>query len=269
MQGTSKFRALTTLEAVNLFRGLGHAQFDKIMLYLSMDSEITPGSGMSVENKANKLAKFAKENPSRQTVSDETLEESIIKQAAKLASPHGDMAFVGALALDGYTLTDEGSIIRDLPPVADLPAANDELYSLLEELGLAVAKGHLDQAIKNHAEGYWAAANSQLRTFFEELFNEISRRIEPARAKDRLSSENRRTLLGKTSPPFLSESLGEWSGDGKNFVNGIFKRLHSEGSHPGLSGDEDCTFRLHLALIVGRHYLRRERNRLITYPAGG
>ena len=269
MQETSRFSTLTIIEAVNLFRRLTQAQFDKLMLYLSMDSEIPPGYGISVENKANKLAKFTNENPSHETTSDETLAEEIIKQAAELASPLSDLAFVRALARDGFTLTDEGSTLRDLPPVADLPAANDELYSLLDELGMAVAKGHLDQAIKNHAAGNWAAANSQLRPFLEELFNEISRRIEPDKANDPLSSENRRTQLAKTKPPFLLEYLGEWSGDGKNFVNGVFKRLHQEGPHPGLSGDEDCTFRLHLALIVGRHYLRRIKHRFITSPDGG
>ena len=31
------------------------------------------------------------------------------------------------------------------------------------------------------------------------------------------------------------------------------------------SDDEDCTFRLHMALIIGRHYLRRAKNRISPY----
>ena len=262
MQGTPRFSTLTIIEAVNLFRRLNQAQFDELVLYLSMDSEIPPLYKMSVQNKANKLAKFTIENPSHQTTSGQNLDEEIIERASGLASPHKDLAYDRALARDGFTLTDEGSILRTLPPVADLPEANDELYSLLKELDMAVAKGHLDQAIKNHAEGTWAAANGQLRPFLEELFNEISKRLDPEKAHATLTSENRRARLATISPPFLLESLGEWSNDGKNFVNGVFKRFHPEGPHPGLSDEEDCTLRLHLALIIGRHYLRRLKNRI-------
>jgi hypothetical protein len=59
------------------------------------------------------------------------------------------------------------------------------------------------------------------------------------------------------SPPFLSRDLNEWSDDGKNFINGVFKRLHPQGSHPGLSDEEDYTFRLHLVLLIPRLLLRR------------
>ena len=61
----------------------------------------------------------------------------------------------------------------------------------------------------------------------------------------------------RCSPPFISRELNEWSDDGKNFVNGTFKRVHPQGSHPGLSDEEDCTFRLHLVLLVARLFLRR------------
>ena len=122
---------------------------------------------------------------------------------------------------------------------------------------MPTAKGHLDQAIFNHAQGHWASANSQLRTFLEDLFDEMFRTLEPARANDPLTSENRRNLLSRRRPPLFEEALGEWGQDGKNFVNGVFKRLHGSGSHPGLSDEEDCTFRLHLVLLVARYFLRR------------
>ena len=103
----------------------------------------------------------------------------------------------------------------------------------------------------------------RLRTFLENLFNELSVRLDTSKGSDpSLNSESRRSRLAAIAGPFFLESLGEWSNDGKNFVNGIFKRLHPEGSHPGLSDDEDCTFRLHMILIIGRHYLRRYKNRL-------
>ena len=167
--------------------------------------------------------------------------------------------FLNALTRDGFTFSD-GTFRRALPPEADLPNADDELHALLDEFDMATIKGHLDQAIDNHTRGQWAAANGQLRTLLEGLFDEIARHLEPTQAGNLPSSENRRQLLATLEPPFLQESIGEWSRDGKNFVNGAFKRLHSEGPHPGLSDEEDCTFRLHLALIVAGYFMRKLRN---------
>ena len=260
MPEQSRFSELTLIEAVNLFRGLSQSDFGKLTLYLSLDSEIPPGYGMSIENKANVLAKIVKDDPGRQTVSGNRLDDEIVERAAELTTANNSSSFSRALSRDGFTLTEERSIIRSLPEIADLPQANDELYSLLYELNMPVARNHLDQAIENHAMGNWESANSQMRTFLEELFNEIHRRLEPEKADAKLTGDNRRDRLSKVQPPFLLEPLGEWSGDGKNFVNGVFKRLHSKGSHPGLSDDEDCTFRLHLVLITGRHFLRRAKS---------
>ena len=56
---------------------------------------------------------------------------------------------------------------------------------------------------------------------------------------------------------FLSADSNEWSGDGKGFVNGLRKMLHTDGAHPGLSGADDATFRLHVAFVTARLWLRR------------
>lgn len=45
--------------------------------------------------------------------------------------------------------------------------------------------------------------------------------------------------------------------DGKSFVSGLFKMLHSDGSHPGLSDEDYSTFRLHLVLVTSRTFLHR------------
>ena len=261
MQELSRFSELTLIEAVNVFRALTQASFDKLMLRLSMDSEITPGYriGNSVDSKANQLAKFAKENPAHQTPSGSNLMEEIVEQAARLAAPANDMAFLHALARDGFAITNEGVLRNTLPSEADLPQAESELASLLDEFNLTTVKGHLEQAISNHSQGNWAAANSQFRTFLEGLFDEIALRIEPTKAVNLPSGENRRQLLAASQPPFFVEQLGEWSQDGKNFVNGVFKRLHPAGPHPGLSDEEDCTFRFHMVLIVARYFLRRAK----------
>jgi hypothetical protein len=115
--------------------------------------------------------------------------------------------------------------------------------------------GHLGQGIEAHARGDWAAANAQFRTFLESLFDEIARVCAGDAKTAGLTSENRRRLLAEMG--FLAEDRNEWTQDGKNYINGLFKMLHTEGSHPGLSDEDHSTFRLHVVLVTARTFLRR------------
>lgn len=188
----------------------------------------------------------------------------LIREAAKLPLSNQSECFTRALARDGFVVTDEGELRSMLPEMAALPRAQNEVHSLLEELCMD-AMVHLNQALDNHARAQWEAANAALRTFMEGLFNEIAERLAPDRAASTPKGHPRRQLLADLEPPFLIEKCGEWSRgkeEGKNFVNGVFKRLHSDGSHAGLSDEDDCTFHLHLVLVVARHFIRRAQKRL-------
>jgi hypothetical protein len=77
---------------------------------------------------------------------------------------------------------------------------------------------------------------------------------DPQKAAQLPTSENRRALL--TDRGFLSKDRTDWTPEGKSYFNGLFKMLHTDGSHPGLSDDDHSTFRLHLGLITGRTLLR-------------
>lgn len=141
-----------------------------------------------------------------------------------------------------------------LPVDVALPETASELTLLLERHGFDVAKGHLEQAIDAHARGKWASANGQLRTFFDALLDEIAERLDTDAA--RLDSgQPRRAKLAAIG--FLSVPLREWDDDGRGFINGLVKRLHSQGSHPGLSDDDDSTFRQHVVLLTAALLLRR------------
>lgn len=93
----------------------------------------------------------------------------------------------------------------------------------------------------------------------EGLLNDIAMHVDPQKAAALASSENRRAWLAELG--FLSIGRNEWTPDGKNYLNGLFKMLHTDGSHPGLSDEDHSTFRLHLGLITGRTLLRRLNNR--------
>lgn len=249
---------------------LTQAQFDQVIVRLGLSTEIPLASPKSVTAKSALLAQAVTQCATQviNTVNGQmTLAEAAVRTAIESSVPEyakpEQAPFLRGLALDGYVVCwDEHSqtpLLRAaLPEEMDLPAADDEVHQLLKHFNFSVPLGHLDQAIEAHTRGDWAAANSQTRSFLEGLLNDIALQIEPQKAMQQPSSENRRALLAERG--FLSKDRNEWSGDGKNFVNGLFKMLHTDGSHPGLSDEDNSTFRLHLALITGRTVLRRLHN---------
>ena len=158
---------------------------------------------------------------------------------------------VNSLDRDGYVLDRNGLRIK-LPTEVPIIAEENELIELLNRFGYSVAKGHYEQAVSAHTRSDWAAANSQLRNFVEEFFDRIS---EAVALGSFTSSHNRREALAKAG--FFRSDLNEWSNDGKGFVQGFWRRLHPQGSHPGLSEKEDSTFRLHLVIVVMHYYAKR------------
>ncbi len=249
---------------------LTQAKFDQLAVRLGLDDEIPQGTVKSVTAKSALLARIINQRAT-QIVSTldgpVTLAEATVREAVGVAVPQyaktEQERFLRGLALDGYVVSwDEDArtpLLRAaLPGEVDLPAADDEVHQLLKQFGFNVPLGHLDQAIDAHTRGDWAAANSQIRTFLEGLLSDIASHIDPQKAAALASSENRRAWLAERG--FLSSSRNEWTSDGKNYLNGLFKMLHTDGSHPGLSDEDHSTFRLHLGLITGRTLLRRLNN---------
>lgn len=260
--------ALTLLEL-----RLSQAKFEHLVLRLGLEQFIPSGTGLSVSKKAAMLGRTVLSPTGATQVQTldgtVTLTEAVVREAVAVAenvpSPGVEQEqFLRALALDGFVVEWSGgrgapaTLRAALPKEIDLPATDDEVHLLLKHFHFQTALGHLDQAIEAHTRGDWAAANSQTRTFIESLFDEVAHYVDAALATAAGSSENRRALLAKRG--FFSAQRNEWTSDGKNFVNGLFKMLHTEGSHPGLSDEDRSTFRLHLALVTARTFLRRLKN---------
>jgi len=124
--------------------------------------------------------------------------------------------------------------------------------------------GHFDQAIAAHSRGDWAAANAQFRPFVEGLLDEIAERLAGGTGALPEQGHARRQWLAQLDPPFFIGTLNEWTGDGRGFVEAFYCRLHPQGAYPGLSDEDDSTFRLHLILLVARLLLRRLAQRIGT-----
>jgi hypothetical protein len=264
---SAPFTRPTLIAAVELLEQNSQARFNQLVLRLGLEDEISSTTTLSVAKKCDLLGRIVVQRGD--TVLDTldghmTLAEAVIRQAAQLAqqdSTHPlQTAFARGLARDGYVLvwSDYGrnaSIRAALPGEIQLPETDDEVHQLLRSLAFATPLGHLEQAVEAHTRGDWAACNSQLRTFLESLFDDIARNVRPEEAAQRPTSENRRALLAELG--FLAADRNEWTQDGKNYINGLFKMLHTEGSHPGLSDEDHSTFRLHIVLVTARTFLRR------------
>ncbi|MCX5538124.1 hypothetical protein M3A49_01195 [Paraburkholderia sp. CNPSo 3076] len=251
---------------------LTQAKFDQVVFRLGLEASIPFDTSLSVSKKAALLAReVAKAHEELVRTADGvvTLAEAVVREAVSTMTPsthsEGQERLMRALALDGFVIqwseASRGraapSLRAALPDEVDLPETDDEVHQLLNHYGFIESKGHLDQAIEAHTRGDWAAANSQTRTFMESLFDAIARNIDDGPGSEG-TSENRRAMLAKRE--FLSVQRNEWAGDGKGYINGLFKMLHTEGSHPGLSDEDRSTFRLHLALVTARTFLRRLKN---------
>ncbi|NIJ65330.1 hypothetical protein FHR20_002292 [Sphingomonas leidyi] len=220
---------------------------------------------VSKKNRLSDLKRFVNLNPGMQ-IDGESIESLLVERAARSIPPEPEHSwskarqltplmatFLRVLELDGFTVSD-GVLRRVLPSDIGLPETESDLMRLLAVHGLGVAKGHLIQAIDAHARGNWAGANGQIRTFLDALLDGLAERVDPDAAA-LPTGQSRRAKLAASG--FLSRPLNEWSDDGKGFVNGLVKRLHPEGPHPGLSDEDDSTFRLHTVLLTSTLLLRR------------
>lgn len=223
--------------------------------------------GISNPKRLNGLIAVVHEDPSRILDDGELLVDTIVAKAASLLpsleAEHGwqgpptlsagQTKFLRLLSLDGFAVTD-GTLRAALPADLDVPAAEDETTRLLNKHGFSVSAGHLRQALDVLGQGRWAGANAQLRTFFESLLDEIALKVDPtASAVD--SGHPRRTKLAAAG--FLYKDLNEWDDSGKGFINGLMRRLHPEGSHPGLSDESDAIYRMQIVLMTARLMLSR------------
>ena len=177
------FSQQTLLKSCHVFPELlTHSGMDTLMLELELD-HLPPNRG-NKESRANSILQYLVMNPDAQS-NGQPLARLVVESAVKLALSsdyHREQGTFGALfrALDrdGFVVRD-GQLLPSLPGNLDLPAADDEVHLLLKRYGLMTSLGHLDQAITAHAQGNWAAANGQLRTFYEALFDEIAPLVDP------------------------------------------------------------------------------------------
>lgn len=256
------FPAIDVLEPT-----LIHADMSRFLLKAGQEiKSAVRGEGTSIKKRLNDLVEFVDNHPDYLT-DDGPLEMLIINEAVDRLLPYYELPYQSELPelppimdtfrlrlqQDGFVFAD-GSLRPKLPVDIGVPGMESELIQLLEAHGFSTAKGHLEQAFDAHADGNWASANAQIRTFVDALFDKIAEKLDP-NTRTVGSGHPRRDKLAKLG--FFDTSLNEWEYGGKGFINGLIRRLHPQGPHPGLSDEDDSTFRLHLVLLTALLFLRR------------
>lgn len=279
----------TLLEIVAIVENWTVAETDRMLLTFEIEMPRNPtGQNISKAKKANVLLdflsdnenkgpftnnaqvdavqyileKFERENPSSTKTFNnpfsETpeIEETDVFEKNFIQSHH---RLYNSLKRDGYTITNV-TLVSLLPEELIEANVENELFRLLKKYSFKTAMGHLEQAIENHSNGNWAGANGQFRTFTESLLISITNHLIPSRTcngfGDALVWLSNPNML---NPVLLSEQLNEVPSPScdKPFINGLWKRLHPTGPHPGLSDEEDSTFRYHTLIVFARYLLKR------------
>lgn len=171
-----------------------------------------------------------------------------------------EISVISRFSWDGEATKKVLTLVRMLPkdiPGLDFREAESEVVILLDRSGFTVARGHLKQAVSAFQRGEWSSANGELRNFYESYLNEIAVGLGYVGGDD---SKAKRDFLGASvQPPFLLADYNEWNANNQKpqYIQGLMSRMHPHGGHPGLSEEEDATFRLQITLITARLFLRR------------
>jgi len=263
-----RFSRATLVAAVDLLAAALTTYSTLKTLLLRLGAEVaTRCDEGNLRDRYNTLIEYLDEDETRRTDRNDFLLDAVVEAAAHQAEQRRGgsteyqdafTAFTRQLSLDGFVVI-EGVVRSALPEELGLSDAQDEVRRLLVEHGFGLSRGHLELARSTHSRGEWAAANGQIRCFVESLLEAIADRLDPGGGPSKNGSV-RGDRLAQTG--FLQEDLGEWGDGGKNFTNGLMKRLHPAGAHPGLSDEEDSTFRLHLVLVSAKLWLVRFDRRM-------
>ena len=260
-----QFSRITIIKAIGLLELLTHAELGRFLLEFELE-RVAPQKLGSKTSRLNAVIKYLIDNPDEKRPFGANLTFEIIEDVLGRISSNIHARsieenlpeLINSLKRDGYVITDEGRLKTMLPESIKLVKKENELNSLLDKFRFTTTKGHIDQAISAHARGNWASANAQLRSFMESLFDSIADNLVGDKTTLPPPGHQRREFLAKLKLPFLIPTLNEWEIGGKGgFLQGLWRRLNSQGSHPGLSDEEDSTFRLHLMILTASYYLKR------------
>lgn len=257
------FSRATLVDVFSLFTYQTNSALDKFFFKYGIDEYTKYES--SKDNKALAAVRYLHENPDSQGIlggnmAFEMVEEILDKYVNndymydKESGEFKEFPKLKRLLLkDGFEIRN-GKLVRMVDSTIDYVENESLLLNLLEKYNFITAKGHYTQAVNAFTRGDWAACNSQIRTFVEELLCKLA---EDITGRIFNKSHHARTALSQSTPKLFYPELNEWLNDGTGYFETFWKRLHTQGPHPGLSNENDSMFRLNLVQISTLEVLRR------------
>lgn len=153
-----------------------------------------------------------------------------------------------ALRADGFQVY-EGKLVPVISSLVESAEEEALVEKLLDKHGFAIAKNHLKQSYQNYNEGNWEAANGALRSFLQDVFDQIALTVAPEEAVTKPPGGERRKLL---------QGKGFIDGDTEGkLVTSFFQFAHFKGPHPGISNQSDCRLRRYMAIALASYYLEK------------
>lgn len=239
-----------------------HRELDELFLKYSLE-DIAIGD--SKLEKCLNIVKYLEKHTDELGPLGGNLSYEIVEEIIKLALFKGEYDYELAefknyknlrklLLKDGFDI-DQGFLTRNNTEVLTIEHDKNLLNLLLNKYDFKIAKGHYEQSISAFTRGEWASCNAQLRSYVEEIFIKIAEEITGNNYYE--DSQQAKIALSKCSPPIFIREYNEWLDNGKGFFETFWKRLHPEGSHPGLSEESDSFFRLQLVELVTLELMKR------------
>ena len=168
-----------------------------------------------------------------------TLQSASEYQLKNLESLSGLLA---SLEVDGFEFNG-AKLIPGTPTPASTSSEVSALEGALQDFGMNVAAEHYKQACDNLVDGNFESANSQIRSFLEDLFISICDKICGKSFGEASAALQHLRDKGVIEP-------SEW-----NTFRGFWDTCQTNGSHHGLTNSEEALYRLHMATAISRYLI--------------
>ncbi|MFC8041542.1 hypothetical protein ACFUOZ_19495 [Paenarthrobacter sp. NPDC057355] len=236
-----------------LAAGYGHGRLTALLKYANLGKN-DPGKdkpGGSWYNLPTRVSMALGKDPS---------EESLIALATKIlddrANGNNEPKWVDELRLsfleDGFSLSFDGGKWSIGPVGAEeipLPPQVSDLEAALNAKGFAVSANHYQQAFSAFKRQDWEACNSATRSTMEGFLVDV--------AKAEAGFVPRPGQGGGGNAIQELDNSGLFEPGENDYIKGFWKMSHTNGSHPGLSSEQEALFRFSAATSALTFFLHR------------
>ena len=263
-----------------------HAEWDEWLIESGLHEDEGPGS--SLKARANDLARRCAANPTLTATTDngeDDARRAIVDEALtgeRWGERNGDRLsrLERALGLDGYCLVPSVAELMQADSTNPWPGRTEDtriqvvrkttsdestseaealsdLQQRLADAGWAPTLRCLEHALENHTRGNWRSGNADVRPFLEGLLRDLAvktARTEPPEWSTLEAGKIRERCW------LILENAGRLNDDEVRYGKALWRLLHLEGPHHGLSTESTASFRIDAVLAFARLLLRRDKN---------